>query len=195
MQAALGVVVGVAAAQTVEVEDAETERVYYDGADDQGRLTGGVTRLAIPDLSALGPGPIANWTTILDNGPPANRIDFVFVGDGYLEAELGVYAGHVDIGLNVMISQEPFLTYGNYFNFHRVDVISNESGVDNDPVQGIFKDTALNMGFWCGGIERLLCVSVSLAYQYAGNAPEVDRSLRLPPYRAIRFPGGASRPE
>ena len=50
MQAALGVVVGVASAQTAEVEDVETERVYYDAADELGRLTGGVTPVAKPRL-------------------------------------------------------------------------------------------------------------------------------------------------
>ncbi len=150
------------------------ERVYYDGVDDHGNLTGGMVLLPRPDLETLMPGPGANWTTILDNGPSSNRLDIVFVGDGYLEAELGIYADHVTNGLNNLLTQEPFLSYSTYFNAHRVDVISNESGVDNDPVPGIFRDTAMDMGFWCSNIERLLCVNVSAAYQYANNAPDVE---------------------
>ncbi len=155
------------------------ERVYYDGLDAQGRLTGGSLMLPIADLAGLGLGPAAGWTTIVDNGPPANRIDVVFVGDGYLQTQLAQYAAHVANGLDELITQEPFLTYSTYFNFHRVDVISNESGVDNDPVEGILRDTALDMGFWCNGIERLLCVNVSAAYQFASNAPEVDHVLAV----------------
>ncbi len=162
-----------------EVDTGLTERVYYDAPDEQGRLSGGFTYLPLPDLAALAAGPAADWTTIVDNGPSANRIDFVFVGDGYVETELGLYAVHVNAGLNVIVTQEPLQTYSSYFNFHRVDVISNESGVDNDPVQGIFRDTALDMLFWCAGIERLLCVSVPKAYQYAGNAPDVDHVLAV----------------
>ena len=155
------------------------ERVYYDGVDEHGNLTGGMVLLPRPDLQALMPGPGAAWTTILDNGPSSNRLDIVFVGDGYLESELGLYAGHVINGLDNLLTQEPFLSYSTYFNVHRVDVISNESGVDNDPVPGILRDTALDMGFWCNNIERLLCVNVSAAYQYANNAPDVEAVLAV----------------
>ncbi len=165
------------------------ERVYYDSLDEQGRLTGGSTMLPVTDLAAAA-GIVhgGSWTTIIDNGPPANRIDVVFVGDGYQEPELDSYAAHVLNGLNALITQEPFLTYSTYFNFHRVDVISNDSGVDNDPVQGILRDTALDMGFWCNGIERLLCVNVGAAYAYASNAPEVDHVLAVA--NSIKY-GGA----
>jgi len=58
-------------------------------------------------------------------------------------------------------------------------VISNESGVDHDPTYPIWRDTALDMGFWCGGTERLLCVDVGKAYAYARNAPDVDMVLAV----------------
>ena len=51
--------------------------------------------------------------------------------------------------------------------------------MDNDPTQGVQKNTAMDMGFWCNGIDRLLCVDVGKAYQYAGNAPDVDLVLAL----------------
>ncbi len=154
-----------AGGESLDVGPEGLERVYYDGVDEHGNLTGGMVLLPRPDLQALMPGPGAAWTTILDNGPSSNRLDIVFVGDGYLESELGLYAGHVINGLDNLLTQEPFLSYSTYFNVHRVDVISNESGVDNDPVPGILRDTALDMGFWCNNIERLLCVNVSTAYQ------------------------------
>ena len=163
-----------ASGQVGIVETDPMERVYYDEADEQGRLSGGVILLPRPDIQTLMPGPVAVWTTIVDHGPSSNRLDIVFVGDGYLESELDLYADHVTAGVDNLFSQEPFRSYSTYFNVHRVDVISNESGVDNDPVPGIVRDTALDMGFWCSGIERLLCVNVSAAYAYAGNAPDID---------------------
>jgi len=54
-------------------------------------------------------------------------------------------------------------------------VISNESGIDHAPNQGDFYDTAMNMGYWCNGTERLLCVGTFQAFQYASNAPETDQ--------------------
>jgi hypothetical protein len=162
-----------------EADDPPMERVYYDVPDSSGRLTGGFTMMPIAVPGAVAGDFDAPVTTIMDNGPPSNRIDFVFVGDGYLESQFGAYAVHVNNGMLNLFGQEPFATYMTLFNAHRVDVVSNESGVDNDPVPGIDRDTALDMGFWCNNIERLLCVNVTTAYQYAANAPQTDHVLAV----------------
>ena len=73
--------------------------------------------------------PLA-FTTLINNGPSANRIDITIVGDGYTNAELGTYANHVDNILPVFFGEEPLKEYASFFNVHRVDVASNESGVD-----------------------------------------------------------------
>ncbi len=98
-----------------------------------------------------------NTTTLIHYGSSSNRIDLVIVGDGYTPADLTTYAAHALNGVNDLFATPPFDVYQELFNVHRVDVISNESGVDNDPDQGINRDTALDMGFWCGGTERALC--------------------------------------
>src|SRR5690606_2523337 len=112
--------------------------------------------------------------TIVPAMNPANRIDLVFVGDGYTADEMDVYAEHVDLQAAGFFSREPFITYAPYFALHRVDVISSESGVDNDPVLGVQRGTALDMGFWCHGLERLLCIDGAAADSCANNAPAVD---------------------
>lgn len=151
------------------------DRVYYDElVDATGRLTGGFVELPVRIPNRLSTLPARGSETILPTGDPANRVDVVFVGDGYTAGELGQYAIDVDGLIAAYFAQEPFARYAMYYNAHRVDVVSNESGVDNDPVQGINKDTALDMGFWCGNTERLLCVDVSKAYSYAANAPDID---------------------
>ena len=58
-------------------------------------------------------------------------------------------------------------------------MVSNESGVDNDPVQGVDRDTAMDMSYWCSGIERLLCVNVFSATSFANNAPDVDQIVAI----------------
>jgi len=153
------------------------EKVYYDGLDASGRLTGGATW---EPVEARGPALLGSpVTTMLANGPTTNRIDLVFVGDGYLATQLGTFAVHAQHGLDDLLAQEPFSTYRTFFNAYRVDVVSIESGVDGDPVQGIYKDTALDMGFWCSGIERLLCVSTSKAWAYATAVPGADHVLAV----------------
>jgi hypothetical protein len=103
----------------------------------------------------------------------------VFVGDGYRIEDLSDYENHVNNAINDFFGIEPLQSYLPLFNVHRVDVISNETGVDNDPVNGIEKDTAMDMGFWCSGIERLLCVDTSLAWGFANNVPSTDTILAV----------------
>ncbi|MCC6661706.1 MAG: hypothetical protein IT437_12565 [Phycisphaerales bacterium] len=150
-----------------------TDVVYYDTLDDAGRLTGGKLLITRPrfDAAALVPPRGLAVETLIDSGNPANRVDLVLVGDGYQAAQLGLYATQAQNAVNQMFNQEPFKTYKPLFSVYRVDVVSIDSGVDNDPVQGIFRNTALDMAFWCGGTERALCVSVSKALQHAAAAP------------------------
>ena len=102
-------------------------------------------------------------TVIRNNGPSANRIDYVILGDGYTAAEMGKFAADVENFVLSVFNQEPFKEYANYFNVLRVDVVSNESGADK-PASGIYKDTALDATFYCSQIQRLICVSVSKVY-------------------------------
>jgi IgA Peptidase M64 len=100
-------------------------------------------------------------TTISDNGDPSNRVDFVVLGDGYTVGEMNKFALDVDrlvLQFDGFFAEEPFQEYLNYFNVHRIDVISNESGADH-PERGEFKDTAFDASFNCGLIQRRICVN------------------------------------
>lgn len=164
----------------VAVAHAEVEDVFYDAFDvATEKLSGGIVQLERPSSIELGGVIAANVVPMLVSGDAANRIDIVFVGDGYLASELDEYAGHATTGMAALLAETPFQQYSDFFNFYRVEVISNESGVDNDPSQGIDRDTAMNMRYWCNGIERLLCVDVGLAYSYANNAPGVDQIFAI----------------
>lgn len=158
-------------------QDSRPELVFWDTLDEAGNLTGGRVELLTPAPGSIQSVSPAAWRTLDATkaaGNPANRIDLVFVGDGYTQGELGQYASQVSSIANTFFNKVPYSTYQDYFLVHQVDVVSNESGVDNDPSQGVSKDTALDMGFWCSGIERLLCVGVGKAYSFANNAPDVD---------------------
>jgi hypothetical protein len=160
-------------------EPTQLSTVYYDYASEDGTLSGG--RIELP-VTVPGTGTFAlrgDVTTLLNSGPPANRIDIVLVGDGYTLADLGVYAQQVNSWLAGFLAAEPFHSYSHHFNVHRVDVISTDSGVDHDPTYPIWRDTALDMGFFCGEWERLLCVDVAKAYSYANSAPGVDAVLAV----------------
>ncbi|MHC4543657.1 MAG: M64 family metallopeptidase [Planctomycetota bacterium] len=154
--------------------------VYYDYIEND-QLKGGVVTTLLPavNLDSL-IGPLSEWpvTTIIDNGPMSNRIDIVVVGDGYTASELGSYATHVQNIVSGYFAEEPMAAYASYFNVHRVDVVSNESGVD-ELDNGIYRDTALDMAYGCNNTPRLLCIDVGKAVAAASNAPEVELIFAL----------------
>lgn len=144
---------------------------------------GTITRLLLPKEVHPPLSPFANVAAdvvaLQQTGPSDKRFDLVFVGDGYTAGQLPLLRSHAESKWAEVASVEPFKKHKNYFNVWLVNVISTDSGVDNDPNQGISRNTALDMGFWCSGIERLLCVNQSKALAYAANAPAVDQVMAL----------------
>ncbi len=97
------------------------------------------------------------FETIVNNGDPQNRVDLVILGDGYTAAESQKFRSDVQTFVQGFFSQEPFREYQNYFNVHRIDVVSNQSGADH-PERSFFVDTAFDAAYNCEGIQRLICV-------------------------------------
>ena len=121
----------------------------------------------------------ADVVPIEQNGPSDTTFDLVVVGDGYTADEMSTYSQHVQSSINELFSIEPYKSYRKQFNIWQVNVVSQDSGVSNDPDQGIQRNTAMGSYFWCGGTERLLCVDETKAKQYAAAAPDVDQILVL----------------
>ena len=160
------------------------ERIRYEAIDENGDFTRQITfsvlavELDTNEIQSLD-SAVIGVETLLDNGPPSNRIDLVIVGDGYTYSELSQYANDAELIAELFLDEEPLRSYASFFNVYRVDVVSAQSGVDNDPLRGIEKDTALDMYFWCFDIERLLCIHAGKAKKAAKEAPEVDTILAL----------------
>lgn len=169
-----------AAAQMVaaDINAPGVEMVHACWPGEDGQLTGRQIPLVTqdPETLALRAELDKNYRADLPN-----RIDVVFVGDGYTASQQALFQSDVDAIEADLFQYEPFITYKPFFRIQRVEVISNDSGVDNDPTQGIERDTALDMGFWCGGTERALCVNVNraLAVARAGVSTDVDQVLAI----------------
>ena len=165
------------------VSSQEDDVIFYDYIDVNGELNGGVIHIdeenkaeilgddAEPTLEPF------NYETVVGGDNINNRINIVLLGDGYTVDQLEEYARHVTRIVNTFFNEEPFITYKPLFNMHRVDVISNDIGVDNDPSDGDERDTALNMGYSCGGAS--LCIDLGLAREAAANAPKADQIIAL----------------
>jgi hypothetical protein len=107
--------------------------------------------------------------TIVNNGDPANRVDIAILGDGYTAAEMSKYQTDIQQFVQLMFQQEPFHDYQRFFNVHRIDVASAESGSDH-PETGTFRNTAFDSAYNCGGIQRLICANTSKAANVAFNS-------------------------
>lgn len=120
------------------------------------------------------PNPLPPLVPVQINGPDANRIKLLFVGDGYTKDQLGRFHQDVLKQWAAMTAMEPYRTYQKFFNVYELDLASPVSGVSGDPTESVVKDTPLNMHFWCHGIERLLCVDDARARQLAAAEPDVN---------------------
>ncbi|MEU3479758.1 M64 family metallopeptidase [Streptomyces sp. NPDC033753] len=130
-------------------------------------------------LSATEAAADGDVAKMVDNGPTADRLDIVVVGDGYTAAELPRFHADAQRKWAELTAVEPYTTYRNLFNVWTVDAVSNESGVSGDRTPDTLRDTALGSYFWCDGIERLLCIDQDKVDGYVAKAPEADLVLVL----------------
>ncbi|MFI6146755.1 M64 family metallopeptidase [Streptomyces sp. NPDC051109] len=116
---------------------------------------------------------------LVDNGPTADRLDIVVIGDGYTAAEQDRFHADARAKWAEITAVEPYSTYRNLFNVWTVDAVSHDSGVSGDPTPATVRDTALGSYFWCEDIERLLCIDQPKVDAYVAKAPAADLVLVL----------------
>ncbi|HEY1304733.1 MAG TPA: M64 family metallopeptidase [Vicinamibacterales bacterium] len=107
------------------------------------------------------------------NGPDANRLGMIIMGDGYTQNELLKFSTDVDLLVRGIFEQSPYSEYASYFNVYRVDVTSNESGADH-PESGTTRDTALGSTYNCGGIVRTVCIDTAAVNAVLSRSVPVD---------------------
>ncbi|MDH6143248.1 hypothetical protein P3T35_005277 [Kitasatospora sp. GP30] len=117
-------------------------------------------------LRGLGAAPTVD---IRRTGDPANRITLVLLGDGYTEAQQGLFQQQADQTWHAVMAIEPFHSYQGFFNIRRVDLVSDTPGIAESDTRGQRPGTPLGMHFWCDGTARLLCADESATARYAGS--------------------------
>jgi hypothetical protein len=82
--------------------------------------------------------------TIVNSGPAANRIDLVFMGDGYTAAEREKFFADITRLVNDMFIGKTFTSYLPVFNVHAVFRASNTSGIGKgsptDTAYGLYRE-------------------------------------------------------
>lgn len=122
------------------------------------------------------------FTAVLFNGPSATKYDIVFIGDGFTASEQAAFNARVDDAVAALQALPPYSERMCAFNIWRVNVVSNQSGVDH-PAQGIFRDTELDCRYGNpANNEAERCIgsdSPTDCYEAAGFAPDADAIFTL----------------
>lgn len=95
------------------------------------------------------PSAYLGWADVLRQGPSANRVDLVIMGDGYELEHLKAF-DEAAADLPHYFELEPTLNeYFGYFNFLRAVLVSKDAGVD-----GFGRDYDTALGAYTRGTER-----------------------------------------
>ena len=128
-------------------------RVDIPWPDDAASLRLGAIEIRPSDRRAPPPGDAVE---VSRSGPSSDRLDLVFLGDGYRQSELDTFADDVDRIVSYLREIEPYGSYSGMFNIWRIDTASQESGVSHDE-SGISRDTEYDCYYGCASIDRLIC--------------------------------------
>jgi hypothetical protein len=114
---------------------------------------------------------------IQKTGSPENRIDMVFLAEGYTAAQRASFLRTVR---QVVTSWKKLFPWSEYFrllNIYAVPLVSEQSGSDHP---GVDKNTALDSFYGCFDIPRLLCLDYSKALTAAAESvPQFDFAIAV----------------
>jgi len=90
---------------------------------------------------------------VFENGPPAEKVDLLVLGDGYTAAEMEKFHADVTRLVGALFEEEPFRSRKRDFNVRALDLPSAESGVSR-PHAGIFRRSPLSAHYSTFDTER-----------------------------------------
>lgn len=108
---------------------------------------------------------------IVDSGNHHEKLDLVFIAEGYAKNEINDFKKDVNIFVNSLFSESPFKENKNNLNIWIVESISEESGTDI-PNKNIWKNTILNSNFYTFYSDRYLTTTdIKSVRDIASNVP------------------------
>jgi len=93
--------------------------------------------------------------TIMENGKHQNKVDLVFLPEGYTADEMGKFEADIKRLTDYMFAMSPYDKHKTDFNLYAVMVPSAESGTDI-PGDKVYKNTAFNSTFYTFDSPRYL---------------------------------------
>ncbi|MCF7973138.1 MAG: IgA Peptidase M64 [Phycisphaerae bacterium] len=125
--------------------------------------------------------------TTLHHGDPHEKVDFVFLAEGYTEDEWDKFKRDVTRFTDALFRVEPFKSERSKFNVSGVFRPSAESGVD-EPTKGAFKNTVLSASYNALDTPRYLLIDDNRTMRDIARAVPYDTILVLA--NTARYGGG-----
>jgi hypothetical protein len=100
------------------------------------------------------PSPAAGhvWA-VVENGPPADKVDLLLLGDGYTAAEMDKWHRDAQRMAGLLFAVSPFKEHRQDFNVWAIDMPSAMSGVSR-PSDGVYRRTPVGATYDAFGSER-----------------------------------------
>lgn len=112
-----------------------------------------------------------SFEKLVDNGNPEERLDLVFVAEGYTHEEVEQFYEDVRKFSDYLFGVVPFNQAQDQFNVWAVASTSPDSGVDL-PGESVWKKTVMNANFYTFGSKRYLTTEdIKSVRDIAGNVP------------------------
>lgn len=125
--------------------------------------------------------------TLLYSGHSQEKIDLVFLSEGYTREEMDKYVADAKRMARFLLNFQPFNEFQNKFNLYAIQVPSAESGAD-EPEIGILKNTAFNATWNTFESERYLTSGDMLQISNAADEVSWDQIVII--VNSARYGGG-----
>ena len=125
---------------------------------------------------------------VFNSGESSNKIDIVFLPDGYTEVEMIKFKEDCRKFVGYFFQHSPFKENADKFNFWGVEAPSDESGTDF-PSKGIWTKTKFSTNFSTFGTERYLMTTDNKTVRHAASNVPYDQIYIL--VNTKEYGGGA----
>lgn len=103
-------------------------------------LIGGLLAVACPA------GAQTNFSIIASTGPASNRVNIVFLAEGYRTNQYATFLTDATNAANILLTNQPYAGYRSFFNVYAIAVPSLQSGSDH-PIASTSATTYFNSTF------------------------------------------------
>jgi len=116
------------------------------------------------DIERVTPPAPAKVLAIRENGPPAEKVDLLVIGDGYTQTEAGKFEADVRRLSDALFATEPFKRRAKDFNVWAVTVPTQQSGISR-PSTNQHRWSALGARYDIFGSERYVLTLDNRAFR------------------------------